>query len=221
MTVWLALVGEAAAGEAQLLIVAGAATPEEGQRALEKAQAALTTWSSVLQPAAGYPKLVDSGTLPGLRPARRVRPPERPGSAAARCAGHHPRRRVPALGPVGGSVCVPHDRLSAGHVPTGDTCRRAHRRGDAARPPPLGRAALVASDGAWLLRADLEWQAAIITCDTLYWEKAGAGLALVASCLRPDCTTPSEERGTLAVTASGGKLVQEESWRVLKAGECD
>jgi hypothetical protein len=225
MTLWLALVGGASAGEAQLLILAGAATPEEGQRAFEKAQAALTTWSSIVSPAPGYPQLVDSSTIPGLKPGWYITllgvcesgqaAPLRDAMATTHAGAY--LRAVPWEGehacPTTTSPLVTSRRATPGGELIGVATVREYL--------PWGRAALVGSDGAWLLRSELEWRSAIITCDTLHWEKAGDGLALVASCLRPDCTTPSEERGTLRVTASEGKLVQEESWVVLKPGECD
>jgi hypothetical protein len=58
--------------EAQVLIWGGGRTPEEGRRALERFEAERSGLNAILSLGEGYPRVIASGTVPGLKPGFHV-----------------------------------------------------------------------------------------------------------------------------------------------------
>ena len=184
-----------AATPAEIIILAGASSKEEGEKAFDKAKADMRDWADDVTPAAGFPKLIESGTVSGLKPGffvtvwgvcTKANDPALPLLDIARTTVKGPYARTvqwpnAALPcPTSRGVITMSTKTKHGEIVVATTASNGIR----------GWAALITKDGT--LKAREKISEGAMSCDGHDDAVAGGGVEVWAHCVMQSCTQPEE-----------------------------
>ncbi len=214
------------AGPGQDLIIAdGAATQAEAEVKLDAARQAMKAWPAAFELAPGYPRVLESATVAGLKPGFFV-------VALGACArGVLASPEQPALRAFQAWAVGVYSRPVSGVALACPTLRAGVKVSAEVQPVQKQRL------GVWTVTTAAGCEGALVltgpkgeavgkeavsgdTCASLV-NRTGTRWCGVEEVFAPRCTTPDRIEVTTCVEVRGGVLVRKEDQVLLHKGECD